>query len=62
MDAIAPMHIMLVLLIVVLLFGGKKIPELMKGIGEGMKEFKKASRYEPGEENKNSTSEVATKE
>ena len=30
----------------VLLFGGKKIPELMKGIGQGMKEFKKASRVE----------------
>jgi sec-independent protein translocase protein TatA len=34
----------------VLLFGGRKIPELMKGIGEGMREFKKASKLddEPG--------------
>jgi sec-independent protein translocase protein TatA len=39
-------EILLILLVVVLLFGGKKIPELMKGIGEGMKEFKKASRVE----------------
>jgi len=39
-------EIMLILLVVVLLFGGRKIPELMKGIGEGMKEFKKASRDE----------------
>lgn len=62
MDAIAPMHILLVLFIVVLLFGGKKIPEMMKGIGEGMKEFKKASRYDPGEENRNSTTEIAKKE
>ena len=31
---------------VVLLFGGRKIPELMKGIGQGMKEFKKASHVE----------------
>lgn len=46
MDAIAPMHILLVLLVVVLLFGGKKIPELMKGIGQGMNEFKKASRLD----------------
>jgi sec-independent protein translocase protein TatA len=38
------MHLILILLVVVLLFGGRKIPELMKGIGEGMKEFKKASR------------------
>lgn len=36
-------EILLILLVVVLLFGGKKIPELMKGIGQGMKEFKKAS-------------------
>lgn len=36
-------EILLVLVIVVLLFGGRKIPELMKGIGQGMKEFKKAS-------------------
>jgi sec-independent protein translocase protein TatA len=39
-------EILLILLVVVLLFGGRKIPELMKGIGQGMKEFKKASRVE----------------
>ena len=37
-------EIILILLVVVLLFGGRKIPELMKGIGQGMKEFKKASQ------------------
>lgn len=31
-----------IILIIVLLFGGKKIPELMKGLGKGMKEFKDA--------------------
>ena len=36
-------EILLILLVVVLLFGGRKIPELMKGLGQGMKEFKKAS-------------------
>ncbi|MGE5418765.1 MAG: twin-arginine translocase TatA/TatE family subunit [Chloroflexota bacterium] len=43
-------EIILILLVVVLLFGGRKIPELFKGIGQGMKEFKKASRLddEPG--------------
>jgi sec-independent protein translocase protein TatA len=39
-------EIILVLLVVVLLFGGRKIPELMKGIGQGMKEFKKASKLD----------------
>ena len=43
LDFSSPMHLILILLVVVLLFGGKKIPELMKGIGQGMKEFKKAS-------------------
>jgi sec-independent protein translocase protein TatA len=39
-------EILLILVVVVLLFGGRKIPELMKGIGQGMKEFKKASKLE----------------
>ena len=38
-----PGGIILIVLVVVLLFGGKKIPELMKGLGQGMKEFKDAS-------------------
>jgi len=33
----------LILLVIVLLFGAKKIPELMKGLGSGLKEFKRAS-------------------
>jgi sec-independent protein translocase protein TatA len=43
-------EIILILLVVVLLFGGKKIPELMKGVGQGMKEFKKASKYDPADD------------
>lgn len=35
---------LIIALIVVLLFGGKKIPELFKGLAEAMKEFKKASK------------------
>jgi sec-independent protein translocase protein TatA len=45
-------EILLILLVIVLLFGGRKIPELMKGIGQGMKEFKKASKYDPDEDKK----------
>jgi sec-independent protein translocase protein TatA len=35
-----PLEIILILVIVLLLFGGKKIPELMKGMGKGIKNFK----------------------
>ncbi len=38
---IGPWQIVLILAIVVLFFGGRKIPELMKGLGKGVKEFKK---------------------
>ena len=36
----------LILVVVLLLFGGKKIPELMRGLGQGMKEFKDAQKGE----------------
>ena len=38
---IGPTQIVLIVLVVLLLFGGKKIPELMKGLGKGISEFKK---------------------
>lgn len=38
--------------VVLLLFGGKKIPELMKGLGSGIKEFKKASSVDDKSEDK----------
>ncbi|MBI4946623.1 MAG: twin-arginine translocase TatA/TatE family subunit [Bacteroidetes bacterium] len=37
-------EIIAIVVVVLLLFGGKKIPELMKGLGKGMKEFKDASK------------------
>ena len=42
--AIGPWQIILIVLALLLLFGGKKIPELMKGLGQGLKEFKKAKK------------------
>ena len=41
---VGPQQILVILVIVLLLFGGRKIPELMKGLGQGMKEFKKATK------------------
>ena len=42
--AIGPWQIVLIVVIVLLLFGGRKIPELMRGLGSGIKEFKDASK------------------
>jgi len=39
-------EMIIILVIVLLLFGGRKIPELMKGLGKGVKEFKDASKGE----------------
>jgi sec-independent protein translocase protein TatA len=44
---LGPGQIVIIVALVLLLFGGKKIPELMKGLGEGVKEFQKATQDEP---------------
>lgn len=41
---LGPWQIVLIVVVVLLLFGGKKIPELMRGLGSGIKEFKDASK------------------
>ena len=46
MGRLGPTEIILILVIVLLFFGGKKIPELMRGLGKGVKEFKDASKGE----------------
>ena len=43
-----PWQVVLIVVALLLLFGGKKIPELMKGLGQGMKEFKKATKDDNG--------------
>ena len=51
-------EILVIAVIILLLFGGKKIPELMKGIGSGIKEFKKSVKDDDTkdkEEDKNNT-------
>ena len=42
-------QIILITIVVLLLFGGRKIPELMRGLGSGIKEFKKATKEEEEE-------------
>ena len=51
--AIGPWQVVLVAVVILLLFGGKKIPELMKGLGKGINEFKKGKNEseEKAEEN-----------
>jgi sec-independent protein translocase protein TatA len=41
-------EILVIAFVVLLLFGGRKIPELMRGLGQGVKEFKNASNGETG--------------
>jgi sec-independent protein translocase protein TatA len=48
---IGPWQIVLIVLAILLMFGGKKIPELMRGLGKGMSEFKK------GKEERDNTKE-----
>lgn len=44
---------MLIAVVILLLFGGKKIPEMMRGLGRGMKEFKDATKDDNLPEDKN---------
>ena len=46
MGRLGPTEVMVILVVILLFFGGKKIPELMRGLGKGVKEFKDASKGE----------------
>lgn len=47
---LGPWEIVIIIAVILIIFGGaKKIPEIMKGLGQGMKEFKKATREEDEE-------------
>lgn len=56
-----PMSIVIILIVVLLLFGGKKIPELMRGLGTGLKEFKDATKSDD-EKKKDSQSSSNSKD
>jgi sec-independent protein translocase protein TatA len=55
--SLGPWEIALVILVIIILFGGKKLPELARGLGLGLREFKKA-KQEIKDEVKNVTDEV----
>ena len=59
LGVIGPWQILVIVLVVILLFGGKKIPELMRGMGRGVKEFKDSVNKDYTSENTNET--VASK-
>ena len=44
LDFVSPWHIILIVLVALLLFGGKRLKDSMRGLGEGIKEFKKAMK------------------
>ena len=54
---LGPCEIGLIILVVIILFGGKKLPELARGLGLGLREFKKATR-EIKDEVKSATEDV----
>ena len=53
LKSIGPMELLIILVIALLLFGGKKIPEVAKGLGEGIRNFKNSLKGdEPGTDDK----------
>lgn len=57
MGLVGPWQIAIIVVLILLLFGGKKIPELMRGLGSGIKEFKDASK-EDTDENEDSKKSI----
>lgn len=44
MELLSPFHLLIIAAVVVLFFGGRKIPEVMRGMGEGVRSFKEGMR------------------
>jgi len=62
MGGLGAPEIILIIIAILILFGGKKIPELMKGLGKGMKEFKDAQNGESSSTSTTSGSTTSTDE
>jgi sec-independent protein translocase protein TatA len=61
MGGLGAPEIILIIIAILILFGGKKIPELMKGLGRGMKEFKDAQNGESSTTTSGSTTNTEEK-
>lgn len=61
MFGLGPTELIIVLIVILVLFGGKKLPELAKGLGQGMREFKAATRETAAEEEKAKEEPTATR-
>ena len=57
---VGPWQVIIIVALILLLFGGKKIPELMRGLGTGIKEFKDATKG-TGDAQENKKTEETTK-
>jgi sec-independent protein translocase protein TatA len=49
----SPMHLLIIAVVVLVLFGGRKIPEVMRGLGQGVREFKDGMRGDQSNPNPN---------
>ena len=58
MGMVGPWQWVIIGVAILLLFGGKKIPELMRGLGSGIKEFKDASKEDESSETKNESKSI----
>ena len=61
LGGIGPMELIIIFLIVILLFGGKKIPEIAKGLGKGIRDFKTSMNGTDEEEAKKLANPEANK-
>jgi len=52
MPNLGPVELIIILAVILVLFGGRKLPELAKGLGQGLKEFRSASRDTAEDEKK----------
>jgi len=60
-ELFTPTHLIVLAIVVLVLFGGKKLPELGKGLGEGLRGFKEGMKGVTDEVNKPADSATATK-